>query len=192
MTLSWAVGRINVGDTPSPGRPQHVEQRAGLLSPPLCGRIIAHPGAAAGGRPQRPRAAAAGDHQPTHLCLDGGRHILDHATTTSTRPLGLVTACSALGARGDTVVLFARGAKGPAGAAVQMERAGGAAHVMPADVADPSDGEALLHCDEFGASLLGRRRFTPRGSDRSRRGAVASAPRSRAKYTAGLPTVRIT
>jgi hypothetical protein len=34
MTLSWAVGRINMGDTPSPGRPQHVEQRAGPQSNP--------------------------------------------------------------------------------------------------------------------------------------------------------------
>jgi NAD(P)-dependent dehydrogenase (short-subunit alcohol dehydrogenase family) len=43
----------------------------------------------------------------------------------------------AFGARGDTVVLVARGGRGLAGAAGQVERAGGTAHVMPADVADP-------------------------------------------------------
>lgn len=43
---------------------------------------------------------------------------------------------TAFGARGDTVVLVARGEKGLAGAAEQVERAGGTAHVMPADVAD--------------------------------------------------------
>jgi NAD(P)-dependent dehydrogenase (short-subunit alcohol dehydrogenase family) len=43
----------------------------------------------------------------------------------------------AFGARGDTVVLVARGEKGLAGAAEQVEQAGGTAHVMPADVADP-------------------------------------------------------
>jgi NAD(P)-dependent dehydrogenase (short-subunit alcohol dehydrogenase family) len=43
----------------------------------------------------------------------------------------------AFGARGDTVVLVARGEKGLAGAAEQVERAGGRAHVFPADVADP-------------------------------------------------------
>ncbi len=43
----------------------------------------------------------------------------------------------AFGACGDTVVLVARGEKGLAGAAAQVERAGGTAHVMPADVADP-------------------------------------------------------
>lgn len=43
----------------------------------------------------------------------------------------------AFGARGDTVVLLARGEKGLAGAAEQVERAGGRAYVMPADVADP-------------------------------------------------------
>ncbi|BBX26847.1 SDR family oxidoreductase [Mycolicibacterium alvei] len=43
----------------------------------------------------------------------------------------------AFGARGNTVVLVARGEKGLAGAAAQVERAGGSAHVMPADVADP-------------------------------------------------------
>ena len=43
----------------------------------------------------------------------------------------------AFAARGDTVVLVARGAKGLAGAAAQVERAGGTAHIMPADVADP-------------------------------------------------------
>ncbi|MDQ2846306.1 MAG: SDR family oxidoreductase [Actinomycetota bacterium] len=42
----------------------------------------------------------------------------------------------AFGARGDTVVLVARGAKGLAGAAEQVVRAGGTAHVMAADVAD--------------------------------------------------------
>ncbi len=43
----------------------------------------------------------------------------------------------AFGARGDTVVLVARGAQGLTGAAEEVERAGGRAHVMPADVADP-------------------------------------------------------
>lgn len=43
----------------------------------------------------------------------------------------------AFGARGDTVVLVARGADGLAGAAKEVEQAGGTAHVMPADVADP-------------------------------------------------------
>ncbi|MGH3583346.1 MAG: SDR family oxidoreductase [Mycobacterium sp.] len=43
----------------------------------------------------------------------------------------------AFGARGDTVVLVARGANGLAGAAAEVERAGGTAHVMAADVADP-------------------------------------------------------
>jgi NAD(P)-dependent dehydrogenase (short-subunit alcohol dehydrogenase family) len=43
----------------------------------------------------------------------------------------------AFGARGDTVVLVARGEKGLAGAAAEVERAGGTAHVMAADVADP-------------------------------------------------------
>lgn len=42
----------------------------------------------------------------------------------------------AFGARGDTVVLVARGEKGLAGAAAQVKAAGGTAHVMPADVAD--------------------------------------------------------
>lgn len=40
------------------------------------------------------------------------------------------------GARGDTVVLIARGSKGLAGAAEEVERAGGTAHAMTADVAD--------------------------------------------------------
>jgi NAD(P)-dependent dehydrogenase (short-subunit alcohol dehydrogenase family) len=56
--------------------------------------------------------------------------------TGSSGGIGRATAI-AFGARGDTVVLVARGAKGLAGAAAQVERAGGAAHVMPADVADP-------------------------------------------------------
>jgi len=43
----------------------------------------------------------------------------------------------AFGARGDTVVLVARGEKGLTGAAAQVEAAGGTAHIMPADVADP-------------------------------------------------------
>jgi NAD(P)-dependent dehydrogenase (short-subunit alcohol dehydrogenase family) len=43
----------------------------------------------------------------------------------------------AFGARGDTVVLVARGQKGLAGAAQKVKDAGGNAHVMPADVADP-------------------------------------------------------
>lgn len=43
----------------------------------------------------------------------------------------------AFGARGDTVVLVARGEAGLAGAAQQVEQAGGTAHVMAADVADP-------------------------------------------------------
>ncbi len=42
----------------------------------------------------------------------------------------------AFGARGDTVVMIARGSAGLAGAAAAVERAGGAAHVMTADVAD--------------------------------------------------------
>jgi NAD(P)-dependent dehydrogenase (short-subunit alcohol dehydrogenase family) len=44
----------------------------------------------------------------------------------------------AFGARGDSVVLVARGAEGLAGAAAEVEQAGGSAHVMPADVADPA------------------------------------------------------
>ena len=43
----------------------------------------------------------------------------------------------AFGARGDTVVLVARGDNGLAGAAAEVERAGGTAHVIAADVADP-------------------------------------------------------
>src|SRR5690349_18367174 len=43
----------------------------------------------------------------------------------------------AFGARGDTVVLVARGEKGLAGAAEDVEKAGGTAHAMAADVADP-------------------------------------------------------
>jgi NAD(P)-dependent dehydrogenase (short-subunit alcohol dehydrogenase family) len=43
----------------------------------------------------------------------------------------------AFGARGDTVVLIARGETGLAGAARDVERAGGRAFVMPVDVADP-------------------------------------------------------
>jgi NAD(P)-dependent dehydrogenase (short-subunit alcohol dehydrogenase family) len=51
---------------------------------------------------------------------------------------GIGRACAvAFGARGDTVVLVARGEKGLAGAAEQVEQAGGTAHVIPADVADP-------------------------------------------------------
>ena len=52
---------------------------------------------------------------------------------------GGIGRASAIGfaARGDTVVLVARGAKGLAGAAAQVERAGGTAHIMAADVADP-------------------------------------------------------
>ncbi|MDT0261246.1 SDR family oxidoreductase [Jatrophihabitans lederbergiae] len=45
----------------------------------------------------------------------------------------------AFGARGDTVVLVARGEKGLAGAAAQVERAGGTAHVIAADVADSDE-----------------------------------------------------
>jgi NAD(P)-dependent dehydrogenase (short-subunit alcohol dehydrogenase family) len=43
----------------------------------------------------------------------------------------------AFGARGDAVVLVARGSNGLAGAAAQVEQAGGTAHVIAADVADP-------------------------------------------------------
>jgi NAD(P)-dependent dehydrogenase (short-subunit alcohol dehydrogenase family) len=42
------------------------------------------------------------------------------------------------GSRGDSVVLVARGQQGLDGAARQVEQAGGTAHVMPADVADPA------------------------------------------------------
>ncbi len=49
----------------------------------------------------------------------------------------------AFGARGDTVVLVARGKKGLDGAAAQVEQAGGTAHVMPADVADADQVFAL-------------------------------------------------
>ena len=45
----------------------------------------------------------------------------------------------AFAARGDTVVLVARGEKGLAGAADQVRQAGGTAHVMTADVADPDE-----------------------------------------------------
>jgi uncharacterized protein (TIGR03382 family) len=51
---------------------------------------------------------------------------------------GIGRACAiAFGARGDTVVLVARGEAGLAGAACEVERAGGTAVVKPADVADP-------------------------------------------------------
>jgi len=49
----------------------------------------------------------------------------------------------AFGARGDTVVLVARGEKGLAGAAAEVQKAGGTAHVMAADVADPDQVFAL-------------------------------------------------
>lgn len=43
----------------------------------------------------------------------------------------------AFGARGDTVVLIARGEKGLDGAAAEVKQAGGTAIVLPTDVADP-------------------------------------------------------
>ncbi len=49
--------------------------------------------------------------------------------------IGRATAI-AFAARGDSVVLVARGAQGLAGAAADVEKAGGTAHVMPADVSD--------------------------------------------------------
>ena len=49
----------------------------------------------------------------------------------------------AFGARGDTVVLVARGETGLAAAAAEVEKAGGTAHVMAADVADPDQMFAL-------------------------------------------------
>ena len=55
--------------------------------------------------------------------------------TGSSGGIGRATA-TAFGARGDTVVLLARGEKGLAGAAQDVERAGGTAVVMPVDVAD--------------------------------------------------------
>ncbi len=55
--------------------------------------------------------------------------------TGSSGGIGRATAV-AFGRRGDTVVLVARGEKGLAGAAEQVEQAGGTAVVMPADVAD--------------------------------------------------------
>ena len=64
--------------------------------------------------------------------------------TGSSAGIGRATAI-AFGARGDTVVLVARGAKGLAGAAAQVERAGGTAHVMPADVADSDQVFAVAH-----------------------------------------------
>jgi NAD(P)-dependent dehydrogenase (short-subunit alcohol dehydrogenase family) len=58
----------------------------------------------------------------------------------------------AFGARGDTVVLVARGEKGLAGAAAEVQKAGGTAHVMAADVADPDQVFALAERveDEIG------------------------------------------
>lgn len=50
--------------------------------------------------------------------------------------IGRATAI-AFGARGDTVVLVARGQRGLEGAARDVERAGGTAIIKPADVADP-------------------------------------------------------
>jgi NAD(P)-dependent dehydrogenase (short-subunit alcohol dehydrogenase family) len=46
---------------------------------------------------------------------------------------------TAFGARGDTVGLIARGDRGLAGAADEVERAGGRAVVLPLDVADPEE-----------------------------------------------------
>jgi NAD(P)-dependent dehydrogenase (short-subunit alcohol dehydrogenase family) len=57
----------------------------------------------------------------------------------------------AFGARGDTVVLVARGANGLAGAAAEVERAGGTAHVMAADVADPD--QVFVVADRIEAEL---------------------------------------
>src|SRR6185437_2058206 len=58
----------------------------------------------------------------------------------------------AFGSRGDTVVLVARGRQGLDGAAKQVEQAGGTAHVMPADVADPEQVFAIADrvVDEIG------------------------------------------
>jgi hypothetical protein len=75
-----------------------------------------------------------------------------------------------LGAHGDTVVLFARGAKGLAGAAAQMERAGGADHVMPADVADRATAKRCCTATSS-ARLCLVVRGSPR-EDRIDRGAV--------------------
>lgn len=55
--------------------------------------------------------------------------------TGSSGGIGRATA-TAFAARGDTVVLLARGEKGLSGAAEQVERAGGTAVVIPVDVAD--------------------------------------------------------
>ena len=49
----------------------------------------------------------------------------------------------ACGARGDTVVLCARGEKGLAGAVNEVERAGGRALAIPVDVADPEAVQAV-------------------------------------------------
>jgi len=62
--------------------------------------------------------------------------------TGSSAGIGRASAV-AFGARGDTVVLMARGEKGLAGAAAEVRQAGGTAHVMPADVADPDQVFAL-------------------------------------------------
>jgi NAD(P)-dependent dehydrogenase (short-subunit alcohol dehydrogenase family) len=56
--------------------------------------------------------------------------------TGSTGGIGRASAI-AFGARGDTVVLVARGERGLASAAEDVEQAGGKPHVMAADVADP-------------------------------------------------------
>jgi len=56
--------------------------------------------------------------------------------TGSSGGIGRATAI-AFGARGDTVVLVARGQRGLEGAARDVERAGGTAIIKPADVADP-------------------------------------------------------
>lgn len=55
------------------------------------------------------------------------------------------------GGRGDTVVLVARGREGLDGAARQVERAGGRAQVMPADVADPD--QVFAVADQVAAEI---------------------------------------
>lgn len=57
------------------------------------------------------------------------------AVTGASGGIGRATAIAA-GARGDTVILIARGERGLTGAAAEVEQAGGTAVVMPTDVAD--------------------------------------------------------
>jgi NAD(P)-dependent dehydrogenase (short-subunit alcohol dehydrogenase family) len=62
----------------------------------------------------------------------------------------------AFGARGDTVVLLARGEKGLAAAAQEVEQAGGRAVVMPVDVADAEAVEAVTERIEIPVTTLAR------------------------------------